>query len=361
VAFSPAAVLRPRLRPAWPPALAVAVALAWSAPGLAQDPPFRFDSPAPMSTPPALGAAIGWNAGLVRVVGRENVDFSTPWRKTATAFCPEGKWVTGGGARIIDSSSSSDPNRPRLSVAFPYHSPFGTGDFFYAHGEIPQTDTTPVSYTLEAYAVCANPSAFDGYTPVYRHSARDTRIFKDTAAVCPAGTVAFGSGAYTLGFGEGEETYGGHGKIGLQLVRTSGPLDITRATARAQGYSGPWEVVAVAICAEPAGNVHVEGALSQTAEATASCPAGYLVAGPGGGGGLTDGGPVWLRKIYPRPDLTRVDVGLTAPLAPSIGGMVAHFTCVQGPPPPRTCSPSQRCCPSPTLCEECVPIDAECQ
>ena len=49
--------------------------------------------------------------------------------------------------------------------------------------------------------------------------------------------------------------------------------------------------------------------------------------GIGGGGGLSDGGPVWLDKIKPHADLQGVDVSLTGALDPSIGGMVAHQTC----------------------------------
>jgi hypothetical protein len=341
----------------WLGSLAVVAAMTWTGPIHAQEPEAPPDSSSPIQ-------ALAWNAGLQRVVGPENTDFSTPWRKTATAFCPVGKWVLGGGARIIDSSASSDPNRPRLSVSFPYHDRFGGRDFFYAHAEVPETDPTPVDFTLEAYAVCASPSALDLYQVVTQASARNTAVFKDAAAVCPSGTVAFGSGGYIAGYGTGEFTYGGQGRIGLQLVRTSGPLDITRATARAQGYSGGWEVEAVAVCARRQGNVHVEGALSLGAEVSAGCPNGYHVAGPGGGGGLTDGGPVWLRKIYPTADLKRVEVSLTAPLNPSIGGMIAHFTCVQDV-PGVACPAPKQCCGTfrDGLCNgQCIPPPpAQCQ
>ena len=62
------------------------------------------------------------------------------------------------------------------------------------------------------------------------------------------------------------------------------------------------------------------------AEASDRCFIGFTH-GVGGGGGLTDGGPVWLEKIQPHADLRGVDVGLTGALHPSIGGMVAHQTC----------------------------------
>lgn len=54
---------------------------------------------------------------------------------------------------------------------------------------------------------------------------------------------------------------------------------------------------------------------------------GYRVHGLGGGGGLADGGPAWLCKIYPTGDPRQVQVELTGALYPSMAGMVANATC----------------------------------
>jgi hypothetical protein len=53
---------------------------------------------------------------------------------------------------------------------------------------------------------------------------------------------------------------------------------------------------------------------------------GFRTHGSGGGEGLSDGGPLWLRTIAPHADLSGVDIAVNAPIAPSIGAMVAHQT-----------------------------------
>ena len=56
---------------------------------------------------------------------------------------------------------------------------------------------------------------------------------------------------------------------------------------------------------------------------------GWHVIGPGGGGGLTDGGPVWLHDIIPQASTQSVIVRMTGPLYPSSGGMAVHMSCAR--------------------------------
>src|SRR4029453_1930338 len=114
----------------------------------------------------------------------------------------------------------------------------------------------------------------------------------------------------------------------LQLNRTSGPLDISRAAGRESviGYAGQWNLHSFAVCAQPQGQIHASDTVAAGARTTNYCSNGLYTHGAGGGGGLTDGGPVWLQEIYPHYDLRGVDVALTGPTYPSIGGVVAHQT-----------------------------------
>jgi hypothetical protein len=127
--------------------------------------------------------------------------------------------------------------------------------------------------------------------------------------------------------------------LGLQMVRTDGPLGIGRATARegANGYSGDWTLTSSAVCAKPLGSIHAETDVAPRPLDTIlshSCGANEWTRGIGGGGALTDGGPVWLRTLAPVLDGTNlpkgVVVGMTGPLAPAIGGVGVLHSCALG-------------------------------
>lgn len=150
------------------------------------------------------------------------------------------------------------------------------------------------TWRVAAYAVCANRKALgDKYTIVPGHTNGSAR-FKTALARCPAGTVAYGTGAAVPS----------NGRIGLQMTRTSSPLDISRATGRADNnYSGSWALTSYAICAQPAGGLHAEATIAPGDALIHRCSSlTQVVAGPGGGGGLTDGGQVWLKTLYPHAD-----------------------------------------------------------
>ena len=234
---------------------------------------------------------------------------------TATATCPTGTRVVGGGGRVFDG----ERKRGRLTALDPSFTSFRV------EAESPDLSNNG-NWRVFAYAICADRDALEDYTIVPR-SRFDSRVFKDTSAVCPSGTVAYGAGARVQIPGTGRAG----GRIGLQLNRTSGPLDISRATGRVDtrfGSIGSWTVTSEAICAKRAGGIHVEGNSSLGDSVTESCDTG-TVHGAGGGGGLTDGGLSWLYSIQPfsRNNLRSVNARMTSPLDPSIGGMITHFTC----------------------------------
>jgi hypothetical protein len=238
--------------------------------------------------------------------------------KSAQATCPAGKVVVGGGAEV-EGGGEDVASEPRLTRLLP------AGNRFVVGAEAPNNDSQ-APWLVRAYAVCADAQALDDYVIKPGDSAADSQTFKRAEARCPGGTVAFGSGA--------EITYPGHpapvpARVGLQLTRTSGPLDIARATGREYegGYVSTWAVRSYAICAKRAANIHAENTGAPGEKATHKCSGGTFVHGAGGGGGLSDGGPVFLRYIIPSETLTHVFARLTGPLFPSIGGMVASATC----------------------------------
>jgi hypothetical protein len=253
--------------------------------------------------------------GLERTFAASSYDDNPT--KAAIARCKPGKVVVGGGGVVYEDIEAKTI---RLTSLIPRKRDY------YAIAEAPNLNPNH-KWGIQAHALCVDEDSIDGHQVKYESIdvAPSGGPFVHTAARCPAGTKAYSSGGEILAFdGDGVA----NGQIGLQLVRTSGPQDIGRVAARedANGYGGRWRLTAAAVCAEPAGSVHVEGTVSQTDKATHTCAQGKLL-GPGGGGGLTDGGPVWLQRILPLSDLRTVDVRLTGPLHPSIGGMVAHAVC----------------------------------
>jgi hypothetical protein len=263
--------------------------------------------------------------GLERVEGISGPSTNSP--RIVQAFCPFGKVVVGGGAEI--EGGGEDPaTQPRLTRLVP-GAP--VGNQFIVTAETP-SHASEEPWLLRAYAICADVDALDGYQIVGGSSANDSQTFKDAQTVrCPEGTVAYGAGGAIM-YPDGPE-FPPPGRVGLQTVRPSGPLDIGRAAGREydDGYDGNWQVAASAICAAPAGGIHAEGTIEQVGEpdfSTHQCSSGTFVHGAGGGGGLIDGGDVYLRDIIPNEELTEVFVRLTAPIDPSIG-VDASVTCAE--------------------------------
>jgi hypothetical protein len=276
-----------------------------------------------VSAPPAA-AVLGLERAESRPVSRS---MDSP--QGAQAFCPSGKVVVGGGAEI--EGGGDDPaTQPRLTRLQPL------GFNFDVTAEAPN-HVSEAPWLVRAYAICADRDALDmnHYHVAQGFSAKDSQAFKDAEARCLDGTVAFGAGGMII-YRDSPGSL--PGRVGLQLVRPSGPLDIARATGREygdgleDGYLGNWEVIAWAICAPRAGDIHAEGTggLVDGEKATHVCSDSPFVAGAGGGGGpFIDGGDAYLQYIVPSEELTHVFVRMTQPLDPSVGGMVASATCAE--------------------------------
>lgn len=225
--------------------------------------------------------------------------------KNATVRCPAGMRALGGGAKI----EGANIGPMKLTHMYPFED--DERGYYAVTAEAPTMEYTGNWY-VTAYALCAYPP--DGYEILPRRIFNPTsRTFHQAEAVCPSGKRVIGTGASV--------TSGG--RIGLQLTRASAPLDIARATARedADGYGPAWNLTSFAICTNPLGaRASYAGG---TSDAVAGCPSGR-VHGTGGGGPLTDIGPVFLRAIEPQDDLRRVSVTMSGPVA---GGMVAQAIC----------------------------------
>ncbi len=245
--------------------------------------------------------------------------------KVAVSKCPDGMHVVGGGGEVNDGGRKS----VKLIGLFPFSpgSSSNVPDRFTAYAESPHL-TRSFDWRVSAYALCAPKSSLASHEIIAEFVTNNASApFVTAFARCPAGTVAYGSGAAVSTVGGASPA---SGEVGLQMTRTSGPMDIARSAGRETlGFDKPWNLSSYAICAAPQGDIHIEGAISQGAEVSGSCPTGFQIHGPGGGGGLIDGGTSWLQQIRPHYPPTGVDVSLTKPLDPAVGGMIAHFTCAR--------------------------------
>jgi len=213
----------------------------------------------------------------------------------ATARCTGGRVVVGGGAKITGTNLS----HKRLTLLMPVDT--GVESYFAVTAQA----NTPVyegNWGVTAYAVCAFRRSDYKIEP-RADSAHGSGAFKQTAAVCTGGRRVIGTGAAVIA---------PVGKAGLVLNRAAGPLDISRASAHAEpGFTGAWHVSSWAICMNPIGAQVAGGTGSQVADA--NCPGNTLVHGAGGGGGLRDDGPIFVRTIEPIAGLRRVHVEMTGP------------------------------------------------
>jgi hypothetical protein len=150
-----------------------------------------------------------------------------------------------------------------------------------------------------------------------------SQTFQHAEAVCPTGKRAISAGGNIVRAGAQS------GAVALQLVRTSGPRDISRATAReaAGGNTGSWFVTSYVMCGPTAlvGTTAPAGTLVNSAGAGVTCPAGTLVHGAGGGGSITDSGPSFLDLVEPLPGYRSEYTSMTST---PIGGMVTQAVCI---------------------------------
>src|SRR5690348_16145957 len=90
--------------------------------------------------------------------------------------------------------------------------------------------------------------------------------FRAGTATARDGQVAYSAGVRTSS----------NSGFGVQLVRTSGPLDIARATVRAfsPAVPAPWTLTTIAVCGPRKDGIVAVARVAAGPTVTASCPAG---------------------------------------------------------------------------------------
>ena len=241
---------------------------------------------------------------------------STEPAKSAEAFCGLDQVVVGGGGEVVNEPAHTTvltalephavegPTPPRFVVrafalAWPQHQEF---------------------WSVTAYALCAPAASMQPSYLIMKSTVSGlTSPFKAGTAKCPGGRVAYSAGVTTSNTS----------RFGVQLVRTSGPLDIARATVRAFGTAtvlDSWDLSTFAVCGPRQGEIVAASQVATGPTVSVSCPAGMQIHGAGGGLGLTDGGTNWIRTLRPAntlPGSMTVRMSLTNPDYE----MVAHTTC----------------------------------
>ena len=234
--------------------------------------------------------------------------------KWAQAFCGFDQVVVGGGGEVV----GEPPHTTVITALEPHAVQGATPPRFLVQAQAlaPNFNET---WQLKAYALCAPASSMQPYLIVKSESSMTQRRFRAGTARCPGGRVAYSAGVTTSNTGG----------FGVQMVRTSGPLDIARATVRAfsTAVPAPWRLTTIAVCGPRKDGIVAAGRVAAGPIVNVSCPAGtQQIHGAGGGLGLTDGGTNWIRELRPAnvqsPGSMRVRMSLVNPGVQ----VVAHTT-----------------------------------
>ena len=197
-----------------------------------------------------------------------NASAGSSANKSVSVSCPAGKRVLTPGA-FIDLGGTNqvilDDLRPSADLTS-----------VTAQGLEDETGTA-ASWFLSTSAKCAVPPP--GLQRVSATSALNSSN-KSVTATCPVGKRVLGAGA---------DINAGNGQVLFDDIRPNAALTavIVQAVEDETGQSGPWNVTAYAVCADPIvglERVATTSALDSTPSkfVTAPCPAGKLSTGVGG-------------------------------------------------------------------------------
>jgi hypothetical protein len=210
--------------------------------------------------------------------------------KSATATCPAGRVVYGGGG-VVDGGTGP---HVRLSGLRPVVTLLGASGFRATASE----DETGYAghWAIRAFAICG--PQLSGYQVVWQTSARSSASSRSVAATCPGGKNVISAGA---------EVANGGGDVVLQFVVPSNHLEWVAANAYEDetGYDGHWQLTAYAVCAHPVPGLELVVEASPVVEgssvyASAACPDGKDLLGLGGHafGGVPSFGELNLYAVY---------------------------------------------------------------
>lgn len=278
--------------------------------GVEVTPPVNCGPQAAPGSVRAAGCTAAALPGLGNVSAATAVDSIAS--KFATATCPAGRRVLGGGARL--TLVTGEVSITRLS-------PTPAGDGYQAQAS-EDRDGFAGAWGLEVTAICAEPPP--GYAIVTATSAPASNPDASVTVTCPAGTQVIGSGGGVAP---------GNGFVLLSNLTPLGTTAPTRVSALGSesrgGFADNWTVQAWAICTAPIAGENVvstAGAANSTSPRTTSsvCPAGQSVHSLGFqlGGSLPD---LFLNAAFPSP---QSPLGTSVPVTFSEGqgGLVGFWS-----------------------------------
>ena len=237
----------------------------------------------------AVAATPAHALGGIVLVNAASASDSTA-SKSATATCPAGTVIYGGGGNLYDVP---DGDQVRLSGLRPIVTLLGLTGF---RATATEDDTGyNKSWSVTAHAICG--PALPGWQVVWSISPTASTSWNSATVNCPAGKKALSAGA--------EVSHGGRDVV-LQLIVPDVNLNwvVGSAYEDETGYAGSWEITAYAVCANPPyGLQRVTGVetIDGLHVASAHCPAGFELTGLGGYavGDATSFGQVYLFSLYP--------------------------------------------------------------
>ena len=216
--------------------------------------------------------------------------------KVVQVPCPAGTKALGGSAVVGGS--------PRVGVnaVVPGQDSLGRSSYTVLARE--QHGGTSNTWEVVATGLCAPSASVPGLEYVRTSSVFDSMSSHQALAVCSPGKKVVGVGGLVDSQGPGQDS------LVLTAVRPSPDLTSVSATAdeAPAGYSGPWRVTAVAVCAYPLPGLTRAAAFSPAGSAdakraAAACPAGTRVLSGGFDIGSASG-HVEVTNTFLDPDLT---------------------------------------------------------
>lgn len=182
---------------------------------------------------------------IVHVYAQSATNSQSP--KDATAECPAGWQVLGGGGAVVVSG----PAGPEIAkhVALTQLEPYTAGTHPQGY-RVRAEEAAPGStgdWTLGAEAICSEDPV-PGHHIVGRNTEWSSESVQANDAICPDGERVLGTGARITYF-NADQRQG----IGLQVARADALGGLTRAQAHEQpsGYAFDWRLRAFAVCADP--------------------------------------------------------------------------------------------------------------
>jgi len=181
--------------------------------------------------------------GMQLVSGDSAYDSETT--KAATAYCPDGTRVLGGGGGIMDLDVGL-----AARVQITRLQPIASTDSYTATA----TEMGPYDETwqLTAFAICGE--APPGLEYQSYHTFNNSSVRKDATVVCSRGKQVIGTGA---------RTEGGDGQVIIEDIVPAGSLHTVGVSAVevSAGYAGNWSMWGYAVCADPLPGLELRSAV----------------------------------------------------------------------------------------------------